>query len=272
MEEFNYYKEFISKKYNYVLKPTAFINYSEMISNKFLLENEDILKKINLYQQILELKNFLEELVYILNMILLSTEFTPSPSFYLQENKKDNYIETNMIDYEIHASFHGGKKFAHLCIGKSPLFYLKQREMKEKFNDKQILQKITWNEPEILELKTYNESFLCHINYSSDKISFIKHILNKEKNEYEYFSLFSYNCEQMFNIKTYAIFSDKKVDGEKLKGFFIFKIDRDYYEINIKNKHDVLILRIKFFIDRVEIINCINKEKLIKSYHDFINN
>ncbi len=84
-QEFTYYKEFINKKYNYILKPKAFVNYFALNYNDYLLKNEQVLKNINLYQQILDLKDFFEELVYIMNMRLLSSEITPSPSFYLQE-------------------------------------------------------------------------------------------------------------------------------------------------------------------------------------------
>mgnify|MGYP006358827257 CR=1 FL=1 len=49
-------------------------------------------------------KDFFEELVYIVNMRLLSSEITPSPSFYLQEDKESKYIEIEMIRYECSAA------------------------------------------------------------------------------------------------------------------------------------------------------------------------
>lgn len=272
IQEFNYYKEFINKHHNYVLKPNAFVNYSEINSNDFLLKNTIILKKLNLYQQIIDLKEFFEELVYIMNMRLLSSEINPSPSFYLQDEIEDKYIEIAVINYEIGASYHGGKRFAHLCIGKSPLFHLKQKEMGNKFKDKKILQKITWDEPEFLEIKTYSESFLCDINYSNNKIYLLRDIFNEEKNKYDYKLLGYYECEEMFDIKTYANFSNKRIDGERLKGFFLFKTANDYWEINIFNRKDILILKMRFFIDKCEIVNCVNKDKIIKTYDELLGN
>lgn len=270
MQDFNYYKEFINKKHNYVLKPKAFVNYVELNNSDFLIKNEQVLKNLNLYQQILDLKDFCEELVYIMNMRLLASEITPSPSFYLQEEIDAMYIETEMISYEFSAAHHGGKRFAHLCIGKSPLFHLKQREMDNKFKDKKVLQKITWEEPEFLEIKTYNESFLCDINYSNNKIYFVRHILSEEKNEYDYELLGYYECDEMFDIKTYANFSNKKIDGERLKGFFLFKTVNDYWEIYILDRKDIVILKMRFFIDKCEIVNCVNKNKVIKTYDELL--
>lgn len=266
---YQYYAEFLGKRYTYILHPKAFINYCDIFNNDFLNKNENILKNIKLYQPIIELKGLLEELVYVMNIRFLSTDKLPAPSYYLQGVEEDAYIEISVINYENSASHHGGKKFAHLCIGKSPIYSLKQMEMNEKFKNKQILQKIVWKDPLWLELKTYNDSFICNIE--ADNIFFLKSDFNEKQNKYdiEFLECCEYEFEERLYIKTYANFNEVKVDGEKLKGFFLFKTDKDCYETHILS-NDVIIMKLKFFIDRFEIFNYIDNAKIVKTYEELL--
>lgn len=266
---YKYYKEFIDKRYDYVLKPDAFIKYCKMFNNDFLKKYESVLKNINIYQQIIDLKDFFEELVYIVNMSLLSIDKNPQPSFYLQETS-DSYIEISTISYEDSASHHGGKKFAHMIIGRSPIYLLKQKEMNNKFKNETILQKIVWDDNRFLELKTYDKRYFCGIDY--DGITFLKIFFNDEKNVEDFEVLEIYELEHVYEITTYAYFNGKKIDGDRLKGFFLFKAEKDFYEVNLLNKQNINLLKIRFFINKIEIINDIDKSKVIKSYDEFFKN
>lgn len=269
---FKYYKDFINKKYNYVLKPDAFINYCEIFNNDFLKKYEKVLKNINMYQHIIDLKDFFEELAYIINMSLLSVDKSPQPSFYLQETNENAYIEIKSIAYEESASYHGGKKFAHMIIGKSPIYWLKEKEMREKFKNEMVLQKIVWDDALFLELRTYEKEtdYFCDIDY--DQITFLKTYFNDEKNVEEFKALAIYEVENIYEITTYAYFNNKKIDGDRLKGFFLFKSEKDYYEVQLLNNQNVILIKIKFFINKLEILNCVNNNIIVLKYNDFFKN
>lgn len=256
-DSFSYYNKFLNSEYHYVLEPNFLINYCYLFSDKFLTEYKEILKKLNIYKNILDLKKLLVDYTNNLNLELFISNKNIDPSFYLQENKSDPCIEKDVLNYNFYCSSHGGKSFARLTKDDEPKLRLKRKEIEEKFKDIIFLKSIVFHKLHLLDLEAHNNCFLFEVEKNSNSLF----LMNEE---YEILDI--YNTIPCYKIKIFTYQKNIKIIKEDLKQDFLFKNEQDYCEVVLEDHKGNSVFKVRFYINKYQIIDIINKKNIEHNY------
>lgn len=254
---FFYYNKLLNGEYHYVLKSNFLINYCNLFSDDFLNRYESILEELELYENILNLKKLLVDYTNNLNLELFISNKNIDPSFYVQEENRAICIEKEVLNYNFYCSFHGGERFFNFNNKEDPKLLIKRKELACKFKDGNFLKNIVFHERHLFDLETYSDCFLFEIDKRNNYLLFMNQ-------EYEILDIYKPNHYSKIKMLVYK--NKEKLIKTDLKTDFLFKDKQDYYEIIFIDNNQEDVFKVRFFIDKYQIIDVINKKDFKHNY------